>query len=204
MRTLSAIFIMSIAISAFSSPQERKENRREGKDDFKFLTEQFADSKILRYQVPGFENLSLKQKELVYYLSQAALCGRDITYDQNFKSNLLIRTTLEAIYRDYSGDRSSEEYKLFVVYLKRVWFCNGIHHHYSTDKFFPDFSKNYLATLINTTPVKSLPLSKGQSMEQFLAEITPLLFDPGVAPKRVSLDPKSDLVRSSAPIFMMG
>ena len=105
---------------------------------FKWITEQFADAKILRYKVPGFEALSLKQKELIYYLSQATLAGRDITYDQNCKYNLLVRKTLEAIYTDFKGDRSGDDFKTFTVYLKRVWFSNGIHHHYSTDKFFPE------------------------------------------------------------------
>ena len=195
---------MSIAISAFSSPQAVKDNKNEGKDNFKYLTEQFADAKILRYQVPGFENLSLKQKTLVYYLSQAALCGRDIIYDQNFKSNLLVRTTLEAIYLDYKGERNSGDYKKFVVYLKRVWFSNGIHHHYSTDKFLPGFSQEYFATLVKNTPGESLPLLKGQTREQFAETMTSLLFDPSVAPKRVSLDPNSDLVLSSASNFYDG
>ena len=101
--------------------------------DFKWLTEQFADARIQRYQVPGFEDLTLNQKRLIYYLSQAALAGRDITWDQNYKYNLLVRKTLEAIYEDFQGDRNSEDYQKFVVYLKRVWFSNGIHHHYSTE-----------------------------------------------------------------------
>ena len=201
MKTLITILMMSTAITVFASPQSGTENK---KDDFKYFTEQFADSKILRYQVPGFENLSLQQKKLVYYLSQAALCGRDITYDQNFKSNLLIRTTLEAIYRNFTGDRNSADYKNFVIYLKRVWFCNGIHHHYSTDKFLPEFSQDYFAVIVNQTKPEALPLAKGQSKEQFLAELTPLLFNPDVAPKRVNLDPESDLVLTSASNFYAG
>jgi len=207
MRTFITIFIMTIALTAFSLPQQRKGDdkiSRENEEEFKYLTEQFADSKILRYLVPGFENLSLKQKTLVYYLSQAALSGRDITYDQNYKSNLLIRTTLEAIYRDYTGDRKSEEFKKFVVYLKRVWFCNGIHHHYSTDKFLPEFSREYFSTLISATPSGSLPLAKKQENGQFIAEMTDLIFNPEVAPKRVSLDPSGDLILNSASNFYEG
>ncbi|MEI7896008.1 MAG: dihydrofolate reductase [bacterium] len=204
MRTFFTVFIMAIASTTFSSPQAGKEKNKEVKDDFKYLTEQFADSKILRYKVPGFETLSLKQKELIYYLSKAALCGRDITYDQNYKSNLLIRTTLEAIYLDYSGDRNNDKFKQFVVYLKRVWFCNGIHHHYSTDKFLPEFPRDYFAELIRNTKIGSLPCAKGQTRDQFTAELTPLIFDPLVAPKRVSLDPGSDLVLSSASNFYQG
>jgi len=195
---------MTISISAFSVPQTGKKNAKKEKDQFKYLTEQFADAKILRYQVPGFENLSLQQKELIYYLSQAALCGRDITYDQNYKSNLLIRKTLEAVYLDFKGDRNSENFKQFEVYLKRVWFCNGIHHHYSTDKFIPGCTPEYMADLIKNTPETSLPLLKGQSSEKFAEEMIALLFNPSVAPKRVSLDPANDLVLHSASNFYEG
>ena len=178
-----------------------KTGNERGMEDFTFLAEQFADAKILRYQVPGFEKLDLKQKKLVYYLSQAALCGRDIIYDQNYKYNLLIRKTLEAIYIDYSGDRNNEAFKKFEVHLKRVWFCNGIHHHYSTDKFFPEFTQVYFAELLKGTNPALLPLSPGQDQEQFLSEISPLLFSPETAPKRVCLDPSKDLVLSSASNF---
>ncbi len=195
---------MSTAIIAFSFNQSVKEDDNKGKDDFKYLTEQFADAKILRYQVPGFESLSLKQKKLIYYLSQAALCGRDIAYDQNYKSNLLIRKTLEAIYQDFSGDRNSKEYKKFVVYLKRVWFCNGIHHHYSTDKFLPEFTREYFSVLIKGTKRELLPLFPGETPEKFLSEMIPLIFSPDIAPKRVSLDPKGDLVMNSASNFYDG
>jgi len=180
-----------------------KEGKKEN-GDFKVLMEQFADAKILRYQVPGFEALTLKQKKLVYYLGQAALCGRDITYDQNYKYNLLIRKTLEAIYTDYKGDREQVDFKKFEVYLKRVWFCNGIHHHYSTDKFYPEFDQSYFTTLVKATAPALLPLSPGQTADQFLAEISPMLFSPEVAPKRVCLDTLKDLVLSSASNFYDG
>jgi len=123
----------------------------EKENGFKYLLEQFADLKILRYQVPGFGKLSLDQKKLVYYLSEAALCGRDIIFDQNYKHNLDIRKTLETIYKNYTGDRSSEEFKQFEIYLKKLWFSNGIHHHYSTDKFEPGFSESYFETLVKST-----------------------------------------------------
>ncbi len=202
MKIIRTILIMSIAI-AIASPL-RGTAEKKGKSQFKFLTEQFADAKILRYQVPGFETLTLQQKKLVYYLSQAALCGRDITYDQNFKSNLLIRKTLEAIYQDFKGDRKSDDFKKFTVYLKRVWFCNGIHHHYSTDKFLPEFTQAYFATLVKETKKELLPLSPGQSVEKFIAELSPVMFDPAIAPKRVSLDPGSDMVLKSASNFYEG
>jgi dipeptidyl-peptidase-3 len=204
MKTISTILIMLIAITAFSSPQSGKKPNQDGKDNFKYLTEQFADAKILRYQVPGFEVLTLDQKKLVYYLSQAALCGRDITYDQNFRANLLIRKTLEAIYQDYKGDRNSSDFKEFVIYLKRVWFCNGIHHHYSTDKFFPGFSEEYFAKLIQGTKSTSLPLLEGMQKDFLLREVTPLLYNPDLAPKRVSLDPSGDLILNSASNFYEG
>ncbi len=203
MKHLNRIALMMIATISWSCNEAGKKEDKMDKD-FKFLTEQFADAKILRYQVPGFDTLNLNQKKLIYYLSQAALCGRDITYDQNYKNNLLIRKTLEAIYTDFNGDPNSEDFKKFVVYLKRVWFCNGIHHHYSTDKFFPEFTPAYFSSLVKGTRPVLLPLSKGQTPDQFLAEISPLLFNSEVAPKRVCLDPSKDLVLSSASNFYDG
>jgi dipeptidyl-peptidase III len=181
-------------------------DKKENKDnaEFKWLTEQFADVKILRYQVPGYDSLSLNQKKLIYYLSQAALAGRDITYAQNYKNNLLVRKTLEAIYNDYAGDRKSEDFGKFVIYLKRVWFSNGIHHHYSTDKFFPDFTTDYFSALIKGTKPENLPLKQEQSVEAFITEMTPILFDPNVAPKKVNLNPDEDLVATSASNFYEG
>jgi len=195
---------MTIAALTWSCIDTGKPEDNKGVKDFRFLTEQFADAKILRYQVPGFEKLSLHQKKLIYYLSQAALCGRDITYDQNYKYNLLIRKTLEAIYIDFNGNRETDDFKKFVVYLKRVWFCNGIHHHYSTDKFFPEFTQDYFSILVKGTKSVLLPLSEAQNADQFLAEMTPLLFSPNIAPKRVCLDPTKDLVLGSASNFYDG
>ena len=198
------LLIMSTAIIALSFNSSEEKKKTEEKDPFRYLTEQFSDSRILRYQVPGFDSLNLNQKKLVYFLSQAALCGRDIIYDQNYKHNLLIRKTLEAIYENYSGDRTSDDFKKFEVYLKRVWFSNGIHHHYSTEKFLPEFSADYFKTLINGTNPKMLPLSRGQNPKNFLAEFSPLIFSPEVAAKRVSLDDSKDLVQSSASNFYDG
>ncbi len=195
---LLAIMSISTVIMSCVGGQEKDEK------DFKFLTEQFADAKILRYQVPGFEQLTLNQKKLIYFLSQAALCGRDITYDQNYKHNLLVRTTLEGIYNNFHGDTTSAEYKNFLVYLKRVWFSNGIHHHYSTDKFLPEFSKEYFASLVKAVKPENLPLVKNQTADQFLTEITPIMFDPAIAPKRVSQDAGKDLLQASAANFYEG
>jgi len=203
MRTYQFVTLMSISAVLISCGQPQKEDQ-EKKDDFKFLTEQFADAKILRYQVPGFEELTLNQKKLIYFLSQAALCGRDITYDQNYRYNLLVRKTLEAIYQNYEGDKSTDDYKNFVIYLKRVWFSNGIHHHYSTDKFLPEFSREYFITLVKNIKPENFPLIKGQTIDQFIAEMTPILFDPEVGSKRLCLDPGKDMVVNSSVNFYLG
>ena len=193
------LFITVLSLMSFMP--ERNRNNVVNAKAFNWITEQFADAKILRYQVPGFEKLSLKQKELIYYLTQAALSGRDITYDQNCKYNLLVRKTLETIYTDYKGDRSSDDLKNFTIYLKRIWFSNGIHHHYSTDKFLPGFSKDYLASLISSVDLRELPLKPRQTVDNFIGEITPIMFDPNIAPKRVNQDPKIDMVAGSSTNF---
>lgn len=172
--------------------------------EFEYAVEQFADLRILRYNVPGFEKLTLQQKELLYYLSEAALAGRDIMWDQNYKYNLTIRKTLEAIVTNYKGDKNSGDYKKFMVYAKRVWFSNGIHHHYSSDKITPECSQSFFATLINACPDKSLPLNQGETKATFITRITPIVFDAKIAPKKVSLDSKTDLVLSSAVNFYEG
>ncbi|MGE5362586.1 MAG: dipeptidyl-peptidase 3 family protein, partial [Bacteroidota bacterium] len=179
------------------------------KDNFKYLSEQFADVKIIRYQIPGFENLTPKQKELVYYLYQAALSGRDILWDQNYKHNLKIRKTLEAIVENYNGDRKTPEFEKFMVYTKRVWFSNGIHHHYSTYKFTPEFSKEYFASLVKNSQSKKnskfvLPLGENQNADGLVAELTPILFDPAVDARRVNQDSNTDLVKGSAANYYEG
>lgn len=166
--------------------------------DFKILTEQFADIRILRYQVPEFENLNFEKKRLVYFLSQAALWGRDIIYDQNYKHNLLIRHNLENIYKTFSGNRESESFKAFVVYLKRFWFSNGIHHHYAMDKFFPTCSQEEFEELLNASNKENYKLFDKESLEEFIARFTVLIFDPELDAKRLSLDAENDLVINSA------
>lgn len=202
MKKLTLILIMLVTLSTTSCKQSTEP--QEKKDDFKYLLEQFADLKIMRYQVTGFDELTLKQKELVYYLSQAAIAGRDILYDQNFKYNLAIRRTLENIVENYEGDRNTEEFKNFMVYTKRVWFSNGIHHHYSKDKFIPEFSSEYFAGLVKNTTKGEFPLRNGQSLDEFLAELTPIIFDPTIAPKGVSQEAGQDLVTGSASNFYEG
>ena len=178
--------------------------KKESTESFEYVTEQFADLRILRYEIPGFDELTLQQKELLYYLSEAALCGRDIIFDQNYKYNLTIRKTLEAIITDYKGDVNSAEYKQFLDYTKRVWFSRGIHHHYGSEKFFPECSKEFFGNLIKTANRSLLPLNKGESAMDLAARILPLVYDPKIAPKKVSLDAKRDLLTSSAVNFYEG
>lgn len=173
-------------------------------DNFEYIADQFADLRILRYKVPGFENLNPQQKELLYYLYEAALSGRDIIYDQNFKHNLRIRRTLDAIVENYAGDRNSEEFKKFMTYTKRVWFSNGIHHHYSSAKFLPEFSQAYFAELVKNSPNGKFPLNTGENKEQLVKNLTPIMFDPKVAPKRVNQAAGQDLVATSANNFYEG
>ena len=160
--------------------------------------EQFADLQILRYRVPGFENLSLQQKELVYYLTEAALQGRDILFDQNGKYNLRIRRTLEAIYTGYKGDKNTPDFKAMEVYLKRVWFSNGIHHHYGSEKFVPGFAPEFFKEAVLSGDASTLPLAEGQTAEQLCDELSLVIFDPAVMPKRVNQAAGEDLVLTSA------
>ncbi len=158
-------------------------------DDFQYQTEQFADVKIIRYRIPAWDKLSLQDKSLVYYLTQAGLAGRDIMYDQNYRYNLVIRNTLENIYRNYNGDKTGDDWKNFEIYLKRIWFSNGIHHHYSYEKFDPGFSREYFQGLLKDT---------GNEMSD---EVMTVIFDPSVDAKKVSKDATGDLVMASAVNF---
>ena len=167
-------------------------------DKFDYTVEQFADLQILRYRVPGFENLSLQQKELVYYLTEAALQGRDILFDQNGKYNLRIRRTLEAVYTGYKGDKNTPDFKAMEVYLKRVWFSNGIHHHYGSEKFVPGFAPEFFKEAMLSVDASTLPLAEGQTVEQLCDELFPVIFDPTVMPKRVNQAAGEDLVLTSA------
>ena len=159
-------------------------------DDFQVQIDQFADLRVLRYRIPGFAQLPLEQKKLAYYLYEAALSGRDIIWDQNYRHNLRVRHTLETIMRTYGGERSGADWDAFLVYVKRVWFSNGIHHHYSMKKI--------LATLVKGSEAGKLPLATGQSVDELVAALEPILFDPTLDAKRVDLDPAKDLVAASA------
>lgn len=160
--------------------------------------ERFADIQMLRYELKGFENLSLTKKIYIYCLSKATLLGRDITFDQQGKYNLRIRKTLEAVYRHYEGNRESEDFKAFEVYLKRVWFASGIHHHYGCEKFVPGFSEESFYEMVEAVADEYLPLSKGQSKEDLLGILVPVIFNPEVMPKRVNQTDGEDLVQTSA------
>mgnify|MGYP000616993548 FL=1 len=168
-------------------------------NSFSYTVEQ-----ILRYRVPGFEQLSLRQKQLIYYLSQAALEGRDILFDQNGKYNLQIRRLLEAVYTHFEGDRTSESFRALEVYLKRVWFSNGIHHHYACDKFVPGFTAAYLEEVIQSLPAEVLPLEEGETCRAMCDKLFPVIFDPAVMPKRVNQADGEDLVQTSAANYYEG
>jgi dipeptidyl-peptidase-3 len=185
---MTSMLMASAAANASTPPVE----------NFKYTVDKFADIEILRYRVPDFETLSLKQKELVYYLNQAALEGHDILYDQNNKHNLCIRRTLEAVYVNYTGDRKSEEFSQFTTYLKRVWMGTGIHHHYSEDKFVPGFTPAFFKKAVKSIDAKKLPLSKGESVDALITKLTPVIFDPTIYPKRTNQAAGVDLIKTSA------
>lgn len=169
-------------------------------EDFNYKVERFADIEILRYRVPDFESLSLKQKELIYYLTQAALEGRDILFDQNNRYNLLVRRTLETIYENYPGDKNSDDFKAFTTYLKQVWMGNGIHHHYSEDKFTPEFSKAFFADAIKSIDAGKFKnvLQTGETVDNLIDKLTPIIFDPTVMPKRTNQAEGADLIQTSS------
>lgn len=179
-----------------------------------YSADRFADIEVLRYHVPGFESLTLQQKQLLFHLSEAALMGRDILFDQNNRYNLAIRRALETIYQEYDGDRNNDQLKALETYLKRVWFANGIHHHYAEDKFEPGFTKEFFTECIlridNTASISPnnatsrLPLREGQTTAQWLDEIIPVIFDPEVMPKRTVQSGDKDLLLASANNYYEG
>ncbi len=173
-------------------------------DNFQWQIDSFDDIKVLRYKVHGFEELPLQQKELVYYLNQAALWGRDIMFDQNFKYNLAIRRTLEAIYTTYKGDKKCEEWKSFEKYLKKVWFANGIHHHYGNDKFAPEFTEAYFATLVEGSNADLFPVEPFGSKEALLSTITPIIFNPELYPSKLVQAGVDDVLKASSMNYYEG
>lgn len=190
--------IIGISFMSCSTEQQKTD------DNFKYVTEQFADLRIQRYQIPGFDELSTQQKILCYYLTQAALSGRDIIWDQNYKHNLYIRRTLEGIVKSFNGDRNTPEFAKFMEYTKRVWFSNGIHHHYSSRKIMPEFTKEYFTQLIGSSDEYDLPLQNEETINDLIKKLEPILFDPNVDAIKVNLDPKADLVKTSAVNFYEG
>ena len=171
---------------------------------FEYKVDRFADIEILRYPVPGFNSLSLQQKELIYYLSQAALEGRDILWDQHNRYNLTIRRVCEGVYENYMGNKSSDDWKQFETYLKQIWMANGIHHHYSEDKIMPQFTQDYFVTVVKSVDPGRMPFRDGMAADETLNEILPVMFDPAVMPKRMSQTPGSDIVATSAVNFYEG
>ncbi len=172
--------------------------------EFKFVDERFADIGMLRYELVGFEELSLRQKKLIYYLSEATLYGRDITFDQFGKYNLLVRWSLENIYENFKGQRDSKDFRSMEIYLKRVWFSNGIYHHYGGEKFSPEFSKEFFVNALKSLDIK-LPSSFGfKDMDEMIDEILPIIFEKDVLPLKVNRCPNQDLVKTSACNFYQG
>ena len=193
---LMTVLTAAVATTANATPQAAA-------DQFPYNDERFADLQMLRYQVPGFNELSLRQKTLVYCLNQAALYGRDILWDQNGRYNLRIRQMLETVYTNYKGNRNTPDWEAFVTYLKRVWFSNGIHHHYGCDKFQPGFSQEFLRAAVKSVPQSQLPItaangSNPAAVDALCDELFPIMFDPTIMPKRVNQADGQDLILTSA------
>ena len=207
---MKRIFFMLTTILLLSACNEgRKADSQTAADDgidstFEYKVDRFADIEILRYPVPGFNSLSLKQKELIYYLSQAAMEGRDILWDQHNRYNLTIRRVCEGVYENYMGDKSTEEWKNFETYLKQIWMANGIHHHYSEDKIMPQFSQDYFVKIVKSVDPGRMPFRDGMAADEMLNEILPVMFDPAVMPKRMNQAPGTDIVMTSAVNFYEG
>ena len=200
---LIGLFFASIMLHACQN--RPSDTPTEPQAEFQVLADQFADLQVLRYRIPGFENLTLQQKELLYYLSQAARSGHDMIWDQNYRHNLLIRKTIENIVEHYEGDRKDPRWEQFMVYAKRVWFSNGIHHHYSTRKFVPEFDTAYWNALIQGCPKATFPVTPSCSNPaQLAAFLQPILFDAKIDAKRVNQESGIDLVQGSANNFYSG
>ncbi|MDR2816283.1 MAG: dipeptidyl peptidase 3, partial [Proteiniphilum sp.] len=196
------VFLLLMTITMMTACTEGR--KVETIPPFNYTVDRFADIQVLRYQVPGFETLSLQQKLLLYHLSEAALMGRDILFDQNCRYNLPVRRALEAVYIRYKGDREEEQFKALETYLKRVWFSNGIHHHYGEDKFVPGFTPEFLAANLQGIHASELPLREGQTLEDFTKELFPVIFDPAVLPKRTVQSGEEDLLLASANNYYAG
>ncbi len=202
-RTKSSLVLFAAAVLAVSC-SEKKEETAKSNTEFNVIAESFGDLQVLRYQVPGWEELTLQQKTLAYYLYEAALAGRDIIYDQLGKHNLSVRKTIETIYGTYSGDKSGTEWDQFVTYAGRVWFSNGIHHHYASDKILPEFSPDYFSGLVKGSDQHLLPLQDGEDVDGFLKRMQKIVFDPAYQAKKVDLRAGADNIVLSANNFYEG
>lgn len=203
-KLILTLLTASLLVGAAQAQTAGNKPATEKQENFEHLAERFADLQVLRYKIEGFESLNPKQKELCYYLYQAALSGRDMIWDQNYKHNLRVRKTLEAIISSYKGDKKSDQYQLFLTYAKRVFFSNGIHHHYSSKKIIPNFNEQFLSTLIYGSNAKMLPLQPGESVKDFVGFITPIICDPNKDAKKINLAANEDLLQTSAMNFYEG
>ena len=184
---MKSTILMTLPLLAFASCGDAP------RGEAPWIVDRFDDIKVIRYEVPGFEELPLGQKELIYYLSEAAKCGRDILYDQNCAVNLPVRRTLETVYENFEGDRTTAEWKALEKYLKKVWFANGIHHHYSNDKFVPEFTEQYLLETVETIPVE-----KFGDLQPMIGLVCKAIFDPDLYPTRLNQTAGEDLLWTSS------
>lgn len=201
---LVAVMLLLTFYSCQQKPESEEQGNKAEGADFEYVVDKFADLQILRYQVPGFDQLDLQKKKLAYYLYQAALSGRDIIYDQNYTHNLRVRKTIEAIYNSYSGEKSGSEWDQFEVYAKRLWFSGGIHHHYGNTKMLPQFSASFFAQLVNNSDDSMLPLKGVDGKQGLIDLLTPVIFDPAIDGKKVNLQANVDLLETSATNFYEG
>lgn len=190
--------IMGLSVIVALSSCTGEQAKQNTPEEFKWVADRFADCQILRYQVNGFDQMTLDQKTFLYYLQEAAYWGREIVYDQQYRHNLCVKRTMEAAYENYNGDKADSEFLKFEEYLKRIWMSNGIHHHYSTEKFLPECSQEFMTTMIQNVPDDQLPLSDGETKEALIAKLLPIMFDPNIDAKRVCLDPTKDVILESA------
>ena len=197
-RKVYLILILIVIMLITPSCKKDKQSSPESGVNFTYSVDQFEDMRVLKYRLPGFEELSLKQKKFIYYMSEAALAGRDILWDQNFKYNLLIRKCFEAVITDYDGDKESSDYKSFMIYAKRMFFANGIHHHYSNDKFKPLFTEEFFRDAVESCDHDLLPLKEGESADDLLDIIVPVIFEDELYPRKIELDPAKDVVALSS------
>jgi dipeptidyl-peptidase-3 len=204
-KLIAAVCIGTVVFTGCQTKDQKKSSEMNDstKKEFNYMADRFADIQVLRYEVKGFDQLSLKQKQLAYYMYQAGLSGRDIFYDQKYRHGLTIRKTLEAILETYKGDKNGDDYTKFETYCKRFFFANGNHHHYSADKFIPECSADYFAGLIKNSDQSHLPL-EGKSVDDFWKMIKPVIFDPTLDKKEVDLSPGIDHVQASSNNFYSG